>query len=63
MEADVPGTRHGLLRMADDLKKLHASAGGTFNTIEPINCPECGQICSGSLCKACEMKKAIMEED
>lgn len=63
MEADVPGTRHGLLRMADDLKKLHASAGGTFNTIEPINCPECGQICSGSLCKACEMKKAILDED
>ncbi len=60
MEADVPGTRHGLLRMADDLKKLHAAAGGTFNTMEPVNCTECGQTCSGSICKACEMKNAIM---
>ena len=30
MEADVPGTRRGLLRMADDVKKLHAMADGGF---------------------------------
>lgn len=59
MEADVPGTRHGLLRMADDVKKLHAKAGGGLNSTIPINCPECGQMCSGSICKACEMKKQM----
>ena len=59
MEADVPGTRHGLLRMADDLKKLHAMAGEKFSTAKAINCPECGQICSGKICKACEMKKQM----
>jgi uncharacterized protein (TIGR00269 family) len=58
MEEDVPGTRHGLLRMADDVKKLHASSGVQRKTI-PINCPECGQMCSGTLCKACEMKKLM----
>jgi len=58
MEADVPGTRHGLLRMADDVKKLHANSGMQRKTI-PINCPECGQMCSGNICKACEMKKQM----
>jgi len=58
MEEDVPGTRHGLLRMADDVKKLHANSGEQRKTI-PINCPECGQMCSGILCKACEMKKLM----
>ena len=48
--------------MADDLKKLHKAAGGTFNTIEPVKCSECGQTCSGKLCKACEMKKAVMDD-
>jgi uncharacterized protein (TIGR00269 family) len=58
METDVPGTRHGLLRMADDVKKLHANSGMQRKTI-PINCPECGQMCSGNVCKACEMKKQM----
>ena len=59
MEADVPGTRHGLLRMADEVKKLHTKAGGKSKS-SPINCPERGQMCSGTICKACEMKR-IME--
>ena len=59
MEADVPGTRHGLLRMADDVKKLHAMSNGEFKNAKAINCPECGQICSGDICKACEMKKQM----
>jgi uncharacterized protein (TIGR00269 family) len=59
MEADVPGTRHGLLRMADDVKKLHALADGGFRTAKAVNCPECGQICSGQICKACEMKNQM----
>jgi len=60
MEADVPGTRHGLLRMADDVKKLHAMADGGFRTAKAVNCPECGQICSGQICKACEMKNQML---
>tara|TARA_B100000212_G_scaffold342209_1_gene328224 strand:+ start:2564 stop:3445 length:882 start_codon:yes stop_codon:yes gene_type:complete len=59
MEADVPGTRHGLLRMADDIKKLRKMAGSSLSSVKPINCPECGQVCSGSVCKACEMSKQI----
>ena len=59
MEADVPGTRHGLLRMADDVKKLHADSE-IKRLSTPISCPGCGQMCSGKLCKACEMK-ALME--
>ena len=59
MEADVPGTRHGLLRMADDMKKLQQMAGSTLSKIKPMNCAKCGQMCSGTICKACEMKEVM----
>ena len=59
MEADVPGTRHGLLRMADDMKKLQQMAGSSLSKIKPVKCASCGQMCSGSICKACEMKEVM----
>ena len=59
MEADVPGTRHGLLRMADDMKKLQQMAGSSLSKIKPVNCAKCGQMCSGTICKACEMKEVM----
>ena len=60
MEADVPGTRHGLLRMADDMKKLQQMAGSSLSKIKPVNCAKCGQMCSGTICKACEMKEVML---
>ena len=45
--------------MADDVKKLHAMADGGFRTAKAVNCLECGQICSGQICKACEMKNQM----
>ena len=60
MEADVPGTRHGLLRMADDVKALHSKAGAN-RPPSPKNCPICGEICSGTICKGCEMKKLLFD--
>ena len=60
MEADVPGTRHGLLRMADDMKKLQQMAGSSLSKIKPVNCAKCGQMCSGTICRApCEMKEVM----
>ena len=59
MEADVPGTRHGLLRMADDMKKLQQMAGSSLSKIKPVKCAKCGQMCSGTICKACEMKEVM----
>lgn len=58
MEADVPGTRHGMLRMVDQVKKLGAKVGAE-RPPSPIPCPQCGQMCSGSICKACEMKEQM----
>ncbi|MDP6869952.1 MAG: TIGR00269 family protein [Candidatus Poseidoniaceae archaeon] len=60
MESDVPGTRHGLLRMTDDIKALNAKS--TENRPPPpSSCPECGEICSGEICKGCEMKKLLFD--
>jgi uncharacterized protein (TIGR00269 family) len=58
MESDVPGTRHGLLRMADDVKALHIKAKGDRPAI-PSACIECGEMCSGETCKACEMRAQL----
>lgn len=58
MESDVPGTRHGLLRMADDVKALHLKAKGDRPSI-PSACIECGEMCSGETCKACEMRAQL----
>jgi len=54
LESDVPGTRHGLVHMADQVKQLHADAGGK-NPTPPSDCPNCGELTSGEICKACEM--------
>lgn len=58
MESDVPGTRHGLLRMADDVKALHLKAKGD-RPVTPSACIECGEMCSGETCKACEMRAQL----
>ena len=67
MEADVPGTRHGLVKMADQVKALRdravASGGVGHQTPPPVSCPRCGSITSGSQCKACDMRDLLGIDD
>ena len=63
MEADVPGTRHGLVRMADQIKGLRdqivALGGGGQRPAPPTPCPRCGSPSSGAQCKACDMRDLL----
>ena len=65
MEADVPGTRHGLLRMADNVKQLRDQVidlgGQQTRPAPPIECPQCGSITSNDQCKACEMRSMVKD--
>ena len=66
MEDAVPGTRHGLVHSSDSIKQMFKK---TINEdeIENVNkksansCKVCGEITSQEICKACIMKKWIME--
>ena len=63
MEADVPGTRHGLVRMADQIKGLRnqvvALGGEGQRPAHPEPCPRCGSLTSGLQCKACDMRDLL----
>ena len=63
MEADVPGTRHGLVRMADQIKALRDQVvtlgGGETRPDPPAPCPRCGSPSSGKQCKACDMRDLL----
>ncbi len=67
MEADVPGTRHGLVKMADQVKALRdevvALGGGGGRPPPPQPCSRCGNMTSGEQCKACDMRDLLMDED
>tara|TARA_B100001121_G_scaffold212430_1_gene186065 strand:- start:221 stop:1231 length:1011 start_codon:yes stop_codon:yes gene_type:complete len=66
MEADVPGTRHGLVRMADNVKELRNQVlelgGGKSRPEPPKECPVCGSMTSNNRCKACEMRDMLDKE-
>ena len=63
MEDDVPGTRHGLVRMADQIKQLRDQVvelgGGEARPAPPQPCPRCGSPSSGVQCKACDMRDLL----
>lgn len=63
MEADVPGTRHGLVRMADQIKGLRdqivALGGDEGRPAPPTPCPRCGSPTSAAQCKACDMRDLL----
>ena len=63
MEADVPGTRHGLVRMADQVKALRDQVvelgGGSTRPAPPHPCERCGSMTSGLQCKACDMRDLL----
>jgi uncharacterized protein (TIGR00269 family) len=58
MESDVPGSRHGMLRFADEIKSIHQKLDQK-RMAPPEACPVCGELCSGTICKACEMKESL----
>jgi len=66
MEADVPGTRHGLLRMADNIKLLRDQVielgGSEARPAPPTPCQTCGELTSGVQCKACDMRQLMNDE-
>jgi len=60
MEADSPGTRHGLLRMADNIKALrNRSPDDAPSLAPPTPCPKCKAMTSGSQCKACDFRALL----
>lgn len=63
MEADVPGTRHGLVKMADQVKLLRdqvVELGGQKSRPDaPKACPRCGSMTSQNQCKACDMRDLL----
>ena len=65
MEADVPGTRHGLLRMADNIKELRDQVidlgGAEARPAPPTPCVTCGELTSATQCKACDLR-ALMND-
>ena len=67
MEADVPGTRHGLVRMADQIKGLRDQivklGGNETRPAPPMPCPRCVSPSSGSQCKACDMRDLLGVDD
>ena len=66
MESDVPGTRHGLLRMADNIKQLRDQVidlgGSEARPAPPMPCKSCGELTSATQCKACDMRELMNGE-
>ncbi|MBL6743183.1 MAG: TIGR00269 family protein [Candidatus Poseidonia sp.] len=67
MEADVPGTRHGLVKMADQVKLLRDQVvelgGQQRRPAAPTACPRCGSMTSQDQCKACDMRDLLGVEE
>ncbi len=67
MEADVPGTRHGLVKMADQVKLLRDQVvelgGQQRRPAAPTACPRCGSMTSQDQCKACDMRDLLGIEE
>lgn len=53
LEAQTPGTRHALVRGAEQLKPILQAA---LPPIAVMSCPGCGEPTSGDLCVACQFK-------
>ena len=60
LERDSPGTRHGLLKMADEIKSMRAQLDEAIGKSSspmpnPTSCPTCGEMTSS----ATECKEAV----
>ncbi len=58
LEQDVPGTRHSLVRMSDNIKTVARQEVPPVQT-HPTKCERCGSPTSGSTCKACDMRDLL----
>jgi tRNA(Ile)-lysidine synthase TilS/MesJ len=58
MEQDVPGTRHSLVRMADNIKMVAKQEPAPIRS-QPMKCERCGSPTSGATCKACDMRDLL----
>ena len=58
LEQDVPGTRHSLVRMSDNIKQV-ARRGAPLIQSHPTTCERCGSPTSGATCKACDMRDLL----
>ena len=58
LEQDVPGTRHSLVRMSDNIKQVARQERPPVQS-HPIKCQRCGSPTSGSTCKACDMRDLL----
>ncbi len=58
LEQDVPGTRHSLVRMSDNIKQVARQETPPVQT-HPTKCERCGSPTSGSTCKACDMRDLL----
>ncbi|MEC7484261.1 MAG: hypothetical protein VX998_05680, partial [Candidatus Thermoplasmatota archaeon] len=54
----VPGTRHSLVRMSDNIKQV-AREGTPSVHSHPTKCQRCGSPTSGATCKACDMRDLL----
>ena len=58
MAQDVPGTRHSLVRMADNIKMVAKQEPAPIRS-QPMKCERCGSPTSGATCKACDMRDLL----
>jgi len=58
LEQDVPGTRHSLVRMSDNIKQVARQETPPVQS-HPTKCERCGSPTSGSTCKACDMRDLL----
>jgi len=66
LEADVPGSRHGLVHSMDEIRRLHIDANGDFPSevwaAKGANkCERCGEVTSKPVCQACIMREWLAE--
>ncbi len=61
LEEDVPGSRHGLVHMADAIKELESKTTENVRPSTPIPCPLCNAPTSGNICKGCEFIQMLKE--
>ena len=66
LEADVPGSRHGLVHSMDEIRRLSIEANGGHLTTKWIDegkheCERCGEVSSKQVCQACVMREWLAE--
>lgn len=66
LEADVPGSRHGLVHSMDAIRELQVAAKGEHLASEwsnegMKNCERCGGVTSRTVCVACSMRQWVEE--